>query len=147
MTDDLPSPIDLSAEAALELEEVNQGKRTDAPTLVALFSFLRTPAPAAEFEGNGSLSMLDDARAYVVLRDSISPRKARSGDLSEFKKLVESYFIELETGVNAKKKNKVEEAKRFCISLNENLLSKRMAEICQRRERSDFRYVSHDSLS
>ena len=58
--------IDLSSEAALELEELRQGVRGDVPALENLFAFLRTPAPA--FVGE-SVSMLADVRSYVLFRD------------------------------------------------------------------------------
>lgn len=147
MNDDSLSPIDLSADAALELEELDQGRRTDAPALGALFDFLRTPVSTQKFEGNSGLSMLADVRSYTVLRDSIGVSRAKVGKLSDFKAHVEAYLEELESGVRAKKRAKVQEAKRFCLSLNENLLSKRMADIYQRRERADSRYMDYDAIS
>jgi hypothetical protein len=141
------SPMDLSAEAALELEERRQGKRTDTPALSALFNYLRTPAPSAEFQGNVGLSMLADVRAYAVLRDSIGAKRTKSANMSEFRKRVEAYLTDLELGVNKNAKDKVAEAKAFCLSLNENLISKKMQEIYERREKMDSRYIDYDNLS
>jgi hypothetical protein len=141
------SPMDLSAEAALELEERRQGKRNDTPALSALFRFLRTPVPSAEFQGNVALSMLADVRAYAVLRDSIGAKRAKSTNMSEFRKQVEAYLVDLEAGVLHNKSEKVDEAKAFCLALNENLISRKMQDIYERRERMDSRYINYDALS
>jgi hypothetical protein len=133
--------IDLSSEAALELEELRQGVRGDVPALENLFAFLRTPAPA--FVGE-SVSMLADVRSYVLFRDSVGslPRKSRTFD--EFRLLVDMYLKDLEDGVNSGNKEKIEDAKRFCLAFNANLVAKQMAEIYARRERADSRYVAHE---
>jgi hypothetical protein len=143
---DVATPMELSADAALELEELDQGKRVDAPALDALFQFLRTPVSAVTFAGHGGLSMLADIRAYTILRDSIGRSPPRVGRRSEFEKLIAEYLIELEAGVHEKKSVKIQEAKRFCLSLSENLLSKRMADVYHRRERVDSRYISYDDI-
>ena len=79
------SPVDLSVEAALELEEFKQGQREDVPSLMALFHFIRTPTPA--FIGE-RISFLDDVRAYPLLRriigkpsksDPLISTRSRSG--------------------------------------------------------------------
>ncbi len=143
MNNDLANPLDLSAEAALELEELKQGIRCDVPALGELFHFIRTPAPA--FQGQ-SVSMLADVRSYALFRDSLGPTKNKTSNFSDFKKAIENYLADLEVGVKAKKQDKIEEAKRFCLAFNENMLTKQMNEIYGRRERADSRYVSHESI-
>lgn len=141
---DVLNPVDLSAEAALELEELRQGVRSDAPALNALLSFLRTPAEA--FIGN-AVSMLADVRSYAIFRDSVptvTQKKAQS--FEEFRKLIEKFFSELEQGVARRDEAKIQEAKRFCLTFGANLVSKRMSEIYARRERADSRYVAHESI-
>src|ERR1700730_6004577 len=102
------NPIDLSVEAALELEEFKQSVRADVPALKALFHFIRTPGPA--FEGQ-SVSMLADVRAYALFRDSIGgPSKTKSGNLEEFRKGLEKYLLDLERGVANHEEKKIDEA-------------------------------------
>jgi hypothetical protein len=139
------SPVDLSVEAALELEEFKQGQREDVPSLLALFRFIRTPTPA--FIGK-SISFLDDVRAYPLLRDSLGDRtKKRPTNFDAFKKWVESYLIDLEVGVQKREVKKIEEAKRFCLSLNTHMLARQMNDIYSRRERSEARNFDHERLS
>jgi hypothetical protein len=57
----------------LELEEMKQHIRADAPALSALFHLIRTPSPA--FNNGESISMLADPRAYPLLRDSSRIKK------------------------------------------------------------------------
>jgi hypothetical protein len=142
--DVMSSPLDLSVEAVLELEEFKQRQREDVPALVALFHFIRTPQPA--FSGK-SISLLDDVRAYPLLRDSLGDRtKKRPTNFNAFKKWVESYLIDLEAGVQRREGKKIEEAKRFCLSLNTHMLARQMNDIYSRRERSEARNFDHESL-
>lgn len=142
---DVMSPVDLSVEAALELEELKQQLRNDAPALLALLRFIRTPGPA--FSGK-SVSLLDDVRAYPLLRDSVGDRtKKRPANFDAFKKWIESYLIDLEAGVRKRDSRKIEEAKRFCLSLNTHLLARQMNEIYNRRERAEARNFDHEPLS
>lgn len=138
------NPIDLSAEAVLELEELKQGKRTSVPMFEALFTFLQTPLPA--FEGRG-ISMLDDVRSYTLFRDSLDPKRRKTKDLPEFRIAIRKYLQEVEEGVKARNNTWINEAKRFCLAFNANLLAKQMKEIYGRRERSDSRYINHESVS
>jgi len=147
MTDTIASPVDLSAEAVLELEELKQGLRPSAPALAALFHFLRTPAPSAMFQGQSGVSMLADVRSYAVLRDAIGQAKLKTSSLAEFRKIIERYLIELEEGVRNNDKETIQEAKRFCTSLTDNLLIRQMSEIYDHRETNDFRYVNNDTIS
>jgi len=148
MDDYLANPIDLSAEAVLQLEEYKQRERSDVRAMEELFSLLRTPRPAPSFKGHNSISMLADIRSYAVLRDALPHRPPKPNrSLQEFTELVERYLKELEEGVAARNKGKIEDAKRFCLALNENLISKRMQEVYLRRERADSRYVVHDLIS
>jgi len=59
---------------------------------------------------------------------------------------VDGYLKDLEAGVAARNKEKIEEAKRFCLAFNANLVAKQMTEIYARREGADSRYVSHESV-
>jgi hypothetical protein len=136
------TPVDLSLEAALELEEVKQGLRSDAPSLVALFELLRTPAPG--FSGSPSVSMLNDMRAYPLLRDSLGERVKI--DYTKFEEVVGEYFCDLEEGIKAHDLKKIEEAKRFCLAFNTGMLARQMNEVYRRRDRPDARTVSNDTL-
>jgi hypothetical protein len=142
--ENVKNPTDLSVEAALELEELKQGIRSDAPALTALFHYIRTPAPA--FEGQ-SVSMLDDIRAYALLRDSLDgPKKTRAASFPEFRQLIERYLTDLERGVANNQQQEIDEAKRFCLSLNSQMVAKQMNELYSRRERADARNFDHESL-
>jgi hypothetical protein len=103
------NPIDLSAEAALELEELRQGVRVDVPALVDLFVFLRTPGPA--FAG-ASVSMLDDIRSYALFRDSLGSIPKKPTTFEEFRRLVGVYLQDLETGVARGNKEKIKEGQK-----------------------------------
>ena len=138
------APIDLSSEAVLELEELKQGIRDDAPALYSLFEFLKTPAPA--FNGQNSVSMLGDVRAHALFRESLSDPKITGAKLSEFTRAVEKYLAELEAGVKAKNRAKIDSAKRFCLLLSENLISREIEDLYQRRESGDSRYIYHESI-
>jgi hypothetical protein len=135
---DHSSPADLSLEAALELEEVKQHIRQDAPSLNALFRLISTPLPA--FDNGQSVSMLADARAYPLLRDS-TRFKIPARNAQEFMKVIQEYLTSLEEGVARVDLNKIEEAKRFCLALNAQVLAKEMGEFYARRERQDSRNV------
>ncbi len=139
------NPIDLSAEAFLELEELSQGQRPDAPAFIELCRFIRTPTPA--YRGQDGISMLVDVRSYALLRDSLGIARKRISDFKEFRKIFDNYLTDLETGVLARKKDKISEAKRFSVSLNENLLLSEMANIYERHERAEMRHVNHESVS
>jgi hypothetical protein len=140
------SPVDLSAEAALELEELKQGQRNDTPALTELFRFMRTPGPS--FQGQSGVSMMADVRSYALFRDTLGPERVpNTNNLADFRKAVERYLGDLEAGVTARRKDQIAEAKQFCLSFNENLLMRQMAEIYHRRERSDSRYVTHELVS
>jgi hypothetical protein len=133
---------DLSLEAALELEELKQHIRDDAPALYALFRLIRTPLPAYNGE---SVSMLADARAYPVLRDST--RSADTvRDYGDFKTFFERYLNELEDGVSRADLDKIDEAKRFCLALNTQVIAKEMGEFYTRRERHDSRNIFDDPI-
>src|ERR1700730_12579705 len=146
MEHDLPNPIDTSVEAALQLEELKQGVRHDVPALVALFKLLSTPAPAFE-KGENGICMLADVRSYTLFKDSLKQvqPKLNAADFQQFKTVIENYLEDLRRGVAARELDKIEEAKRFCLAFNTNLVARKMNEIYSRRERSDSRYVSNES--
>jgi hypothetical protein len=137
------NPIDTSAEAILELEELNRGIRDSVPALTALLSYIRTPAPSLALDGQAGISMLTDMRSYAILRDSIGGTKATN--VPEFQAAVERYLADLEKGVAERRPDRISEARRFCATFNDHLLSSAMSEIYQRRERADSRY-NHEPL-
>jgi hypothetical protein len=138
-------PIDVSIEAAVELDELKENLRQDVPALGVLFELLRTPGPA--FEGRPGVSMLADIRAFALFRDSLRQLKPKIkvSDHRELQSVLEQFFSELESGVRARKRDKIDQAKQFCLAINANLVARQMSEIYARRERSDSRYVSHES--
>jgi hypothetical protein len=137
----LLNPTDLSLEAALELEELKQRVRADAPALNELFRLIRTPLPA--FAGK-SISMLADARAYPLLRDSMPPTRIRKSD--DFETLIEQYLKDLEDGVARADLEKIDEAKKFCLALNTHFLAKEMGEFYARREGQDSQNIFDDPV-
>jgi len=143
----LSNPIDISVEAALELEELRQEIRKDVPALAALFNLLRSPGPAAFEAGESGVCMLSDVRSYSLFKDSLGQVQPRLKvpDFRQFKTVMEKYLIDLEHGVKAGDPDKIIEAKRFCLALNANFIARQMSEIYSRRERSDSRYISHES--
>ena len=142
---ELSNPIDLSLEAALELEELKQKIRLDAPALSAFFSILRKPAPPFE-KGEGSICMLGDIRSYAMFRESMGQvqPKLSTGDFRQFRKEMERFLGDLEHGVALGSPEKIEQAKRFCLAVNSNMIARQMQEIYSRRERADSRYISHE---
>ncbi len=147
MASDPPNAIDTSAEAALELEELKLGLRDEVPAFHLLFKLIQTPVPSPEFEGRSSMSMLADLRSYALLRDSVGNAGAKSTSYVEMRDIVERYLAEIECGVSARQPDKIEEAKRFCISFNGRLLANELSEIYDRREYADSRYMTDASLS
>ncbi len=149
LNDEFVGPIDLSADAILEIEEMNEGHRADAPSVKALFDFLRTPpSHSLSLNGANAVSMLDDVRAYGLLRMSFAraqPKKIPE-KFADFRKLLEEYLSTLESGIVARDAGKIREAKLLCLALHENLMSGQLAEMYQRRERSDSRYLIDDSI-
>jgi len=138
------TPIDMSSEAILQLEELKQGLREDAPALHTLFKFLRTPAPA--FGDQKSVSMLADVRSYALFRDALPTKQANSVKLTDFERVVEQYLEALEGGVKAKNALKIDAAKRFCLSISDSLIAQQSKELYQRRERVDARYMHYESV-
>jgi hypothetical protein len=141
----MTNPIDLSADAFLELEELRQRQRTDAPAFLALCQYMQTPSPT--FQGRESISMLADARSFPVLRDSMGSSRKDFRTLAEFRDVISNYLSDLKIGVETKNNSKIDEAKRFALALNESMISKEMNKIYQRRERSDLRYVKNELVS
>jgi hypothetical protein len=137
------SPVDVSVEAALELEELKQGLRDDAPALSKLFEILRSRSPA--FAGNG-VCMLSDVQSYYLRREPHTRlNKIAVGE--NLKTLVERFLSELEKGVAARKLEKIDEAKNLCLAVNGSLLARKLDDIYSRKERSDSRYINHEFSS
>jgi hypothetical protein len=63
------NPVDMSMDAALELEQMKQGARDDAPALHRLLELLRTPSRG--FSGQEGISMLADMRSFTMFRESL----------------------------------------------------------------------------
>lgn len=137
---------DLSIEAVLELAEVQQGLRNKAPSLTRLFESLSTPAPSS---GGNGISMLADVRSYAIFRDSLQQAgpKWRATNFKEVQEQLKKLFDAIETGVASKDPEWIEIAKRFCSAINSSFVAKQMGDIYARRERSDARYISHESSS
>jgi len=134
------SPVDTSIEAALELEELRQGFRDDAPAFARFFELIRRPSPA--FAGNG-VRMFSDVQHYF--KASVGKTKRYSGE--NLKTLVEQFLSDLERGVAQRNAEKISEAKKLCLAINQSLLARRMDDIFSRRESSDSRYINHESDS
>lgn len=105
--------IDLSLDAALQLEELAQGKRSDAPTFQTLVDALKTPRRS--YSGSSGVSMLTDVRNAPLLRKAINNRTPKDASL---------FFDELVKNVATKDRQYVELAKTLCLMINNNLLTK-----------------------
>jgi hypothetical protein len=107
----MSNPIDISVDAALELEELSQKLRDDVPALGTLFNLLRSPAPAAFEMSESGVCMLGDLRSYAMFKESLGQVQPRLKvpDFRQFKTIIEKYLNDL--------------------------------------ERSDSRYISHESAS
>jgi|HubBroStandDraft_4_1064222.scaffolds.fasta_scaffold14022_1 hypothetical protein len=139
------NPIDVSLEASLQLEEMKQGRRDDAPALFCLVDLLRKPRRG--FSGQG-ISMLADIRSFTIFKESlgqVSP-KIRTAEHEQLPEIISDFLVELERGVKERNKQKVMLAKQFCLLFNTSLLGREMSELYERRERSDARYISHESV-
>jgi hypothetical protein len=140
------NPVDTSMDAALQLEEMKQGRRQDAPALHRLVELLREPSRG--FSGQDGISMLADVRSFTIFKESlrqISP-KVKAADYNQLQAMITELLAELERGVAERNAQKISQAKQFCLALNTGLLAKQMSEIYARRERSDARYISHESV-
>lgn len=129
--------IELSAEAALELAEMRKGVRPDAPAFGKLSNALRKPAKA--YRGN-AVSMLADVRSWPMLRGAVEGQVTIKQP-QELVSAVERLLTQLETAINDKDYKLIDGAKTFCLALNRGLVTREMAEIHSRRERSDSRYI------
>jgi hypothetical protein len=141
MLNDQLNVVEVSSEAALELEELKQRLRDDAPALTQFFELIRKPSPA--FAGNG-VRMFSDVQHYF--QSSVTKTKAQLAG-GNLKTLVEKFLADLESGVAGRNPEKIDEAKRFCLAINHSLLSRRMDDIFSRKENSDSRYINHESRS
>jgi hypothetical protein len=130
--------VDTSIEAALELEELKQGFRVDAPAFTQFFELIRRPSPA--FAGNG-VRMFSDVQHYF--KSALPKTKVLAGE--NLRSLVEQFLADLERGVAARNVDKINEAKKFCLAINQSLLARRMDDIFSRKEHSDSRYIDHES--
>jgi hypothetical protein len=140
------SPVDASMDAALELEEMKQGRRQDAPALHRLVELLRKPSRG--FSGQDGISMLADVRSFAIFKESlrqVSPT-VKAADYDQLQTAIIKFLAELERGVAERNTQKLTQAKQFCLALNTGLLAKQMSDIYARRERSDARYISHESV-
>lgn len=136
----LSNPVDASIEAALELEELKQGIRSDAPALHAFFAMLLKPIPA--FLGSG-VRMLSDVQNYYLT--SKKPKQTKTTSKEDLKQTVEMFLKDLEAGVDRRDTAKIDEAKKLCLAINNVLLARKMEDVYSRRENSDTRFVNHES--
>jgi hypothetical protein len=127
MESDPSNATDISMEAALELQELQETLRSDTPAFDAFLVILRTPAPPFE-ESRDGISMLDDIRSYSLFKDSLGQVQPtlKVPDFRKFKDLIERYMRELEGGVATRDPSKIEEAKQFCLAFNTNLMARQM---------------------
>lgn len=133
--------VDLSSEAALQLEELKQHEREDTPAFDQFFHAIRQPSPA--FAGNG-VRMFSDVQHYF--QQSLQKTKARPPAAGQsLKEMVDRLLLELEQGVARRDPTKLDEAKRFCLAINASLLSRRMDDIYSRKESAYSRYINHES--
>lgn len=137
---DLSNPVDASIEAALELEELRQGYRSDAPTLHTFFEMLLKPTPA--FLGSG-VRMFADVQNYY-LASAAKRKSTKSISREELKRAVEAFLSDLESGVDRREDAKIKEAKSLCLAINDTLLARKMEDIYSRKETSDTRYVTNE---
>src|SRR3979411_282717 len=101
--------LNLSVEAALELQELKEGVRADAPALGKLFGRLKAPAPAFE-KGESGMCMLADIRSYTLFKNSLSRVQPhlKHSDIREFMTVVAKFMDELESGVSSGHKDKID---------------------------------------
>jgi len=141
------NPVDVSMEAALELGELKQGGiRTDVPAFYSFVDLLRRPSPG--FEERQGISMLADVRSFSLLKDSlgqVSP-KSKPADHKQLFEAMNKFLADLEEGVKKRDDKKIKLAMDFCLAFNSGLLGKQMSEIYARRERSDARYITNESV-
>ena len=135
------SIIDLGTDAMLELEELKQQLRSDAPSLSALFDVLRTPTNSPTFAGNSGMSMLDDLRSYAFLRDATGISAAPN--YRDFAPLIKTYLNEMEEGVGKAEEVYINKAKAFCAALVNSFVARDMAEVYLKKESTDSRYMTH----
>ncbi len=121
------SPKELSLDAALQLEALVQGKRNDAPKFDYLIQLLKEPRVTRS--GRSTVSMLTDVRSAPLLQKAIP-----QGSL-ERPELVVQFFETLLRGVAGKDPKQIRLAKRFCLALNELLLTKEYDTLVERQPR------------
>jgi hypothetical protein len=92
--------------------------------------------------------MLADVRAFPVFRESLGQMSSevRASGHEEMAKIVERLLSNLEEGVANSDLAMVEAAKQFCTAFNSSLIAKQMSDLYTRREKSDARYISHESV-
>jgi hypothetical protein len=140
------NPVDVSMEAALELGELKQGGiRDDAPAFRCFVELLRTPSRG--FKGEG-ISMLADVRSFRLFKESLgqlSP-KLTANDHKQLFEVMNSFLADIELGVKNRDEKKIKLAMQFCLAFNSSLLGTQMNDIYARRERSDARYITNESV-
>ncbi|MGP7984856.1 hypothetical protein [Rhodoblastus sp.] len=124
------NPIELSLDAALQLEALAQGGREGAPKFAQLIAVLKAPKPT--YSGTSTVSMLTDVRSAPLVRKAIlrgSPSKPEAN----------AQMVNFLDGlVEAVQKNDLEYiklAKKFCLALNEQLLAKEYNSLVERQTR------------
>lgn len=132
------NPIDLTLDAAMELEELRQSLRDDSPALRRLFEYLRSPATKG---GEQVVSRLADIRNHEVLSQSVQSRP-RFGSPSDFSHWFEKYLSGLLAGVDSRSPNSISDAKEFCLALNRHMLAKMHSSSMETRHSARYRAVN-----
>ncbi len=140
-------PIDLSAEAALELAELQEGIREDVPSLTHLVKLIiAIPKQSEHFKGRYGRSMLNNVCAYPIFRDSLKHEQREEwDDLEGFRSYLKRYLENLQTSVSEDNKEGINEAKRFCLELGKNLVSEKMAKIYEHHGHANWQDMRHES--
>lgn len=145
---ELPDPtslVELGAEAALELDELKEGVRTDVPALAILFEHLTKPS--SPLPSGGGVSMLSDLRSRDIFKSSINKDRLQPGlSREEFAKMLEDYFQEIQNAVNRGERDRIDEAKRFCLRFSNALISQDIKEMYERRDQINLRYMDDELI-
>jgi len=106
------NPIDVSMEAALELEEMKQGHRDDAPALSCLVDLLRRPRRGYSGEG---ISMLADVRSLTMFKESLGQvaPKIRTAEHDKLPQVISDFLSELEHGVKERNERRWRQRSNF----------------------------------
>jgi hypothetical protein len=127
--------VDLSLDAALELAELEQGERDDAPGLIRVVDELKSGRPVVE---GTPVSMLSDVRGIAMVRRALASTNTQAGaDRQALREAISSYLDRLVVHAVSRNAKGIEEAKRFCLALNQELLKRHHDRLTSRRWRQE----------